>query len=222
METKSITNLTDALDEVRKAHRLIYSFQERMLSLIRFIQTKLDFPNYLGKKHFSNPIGAYSRGNYQEYLKVYPDMWAWDFLYSYVFEYYIGEDSFENGDQFALSIIQYADTGYFENENEDRNMPSRFAPTEESTSKLLFILELKPQKAKEWIWNIEELAMTKEYASKNHTKNVITHPKGIKQLLYSIPLDQFADEDTAMKALRQYAEFCCQEAGFTMEDFNLD
>ena len=222
METYPITNLTDALEEVRKAHRLIHSFQERMLSLMRYIQTKLDFPNYLGVKHFSNPIGVYSRGNYQDYLKVYSDMWAWDFLYSYVFEYYLGEGSFENDDLFSLSIIQYADTGYFENENEDKNMPSLFAPTKESTSKLLFILEVKPKKTKEWIWNIGELAMTKEYASKNHTQDVITYPKGNKQLLYSIPLDQFANEETALKALRQYAEFCCQEAGFEMDDFKLD
>ena len=218
METQSITNLPDALEEVRKAQRLIHSFQERMLSLIKFIQTKLDFTEYLGKKHFSNPIGVYSRGKYQEYLKIQHDMWA----YSYVFEYYLGDGTFNNGNEFALTVIQYADTGYFENANEDRNAPLLFAPTNESTSKLLFIMELKPKKVKEWIWNIEELAMTKEYASKNHSKNVITSPKGIKQLLYSIPLDQFADEETTLKALRQYAEFCCHEAGFTMEDFNFD
>lgn len=222
METKPITNLSEALEEVRKAHRLTHSFQERMLSLIKFIQTKLDFPEYLGIKHFSAPIGVYSRGKYQDYLKIHPNMWAWDFIYSYVFEYYLGEDSFENGDVFSLTIVQYADTGYFENANEDRNAPLLFAPANESTSKLLFILELKPKKVKDWIWNIEELAMTKEYASKNHSKTVIDSPNGIKQLLYSIPLDQFTDEETTLKALRKYAEFCCQEAGFTMEDFNLN
>lgn len=219
METEPITNLSDALEEVRKAHRLIHSFQERMLSLIRFIQTKLDFPDYLGKKHFSDPI---TRRNSNNYYKIPSNMWAWDFLYSYVFEYYLGDGSFENGDEFALTIIQYADTGYFENNNEDQNNLSLFAPTEESASKLLFIMEIKPKKTKDWIWNIEELVMTKEYASKTHTNSIINHPKGVKQLLYSIPLEQFADEDTAMKALRQYAEYCCQEAGFTMEDFNLD
>ena len=64
--------------------------------------------------------------------------------------------------------------------------------------------------------------MTKEYASKKHTKTIIEHPKGNKLLLYSIPLENFTDEQNALVALRQYAEFCCQNAGFDMDDFNLD
>ena len=222
MEQESTLSISQELEEVRKAHRLIHSFQERMISIIKFIQTRLDFPDFYGYKQFSNPIKIYKQGEHQNYMKIYPDMWAWDFMYSYVFEYYLGEGSFENGGDFALSIIQYADTGYFENENDEKNNPLSYAPIDESTSKLLFILEFKPKKVKTWVWNINELCMTKEFASKEHTNTVIEHPKGNKQLLYSIPLEKFTDEKSALNALRQFAEYCCQNAGFDMEDFNLD
>jgi len=222
MEHESTMSISQELEEVRKAHRLIHSFQERMLSIIQFIKTKLDFPEYYGVKHFSNPIKIYRQGSHQDYMKIYPNMWAWDFIYSYVFEYYLGEDSFNNGDAFAISIIQYSDTGYFETDNDERNVPLSFAPIEKSASKLLFIMEIKPKKAKTWEWNIDELCMTKEYASKKHTKTIIEHPKGNKQLLYSIPLEEFTNEQSALKALRQYAEFCCENAGFEMDDFKLD
>ena len=83
-------------------------------------------------------------------------------------------------------------------------------------------MEIKPKKAKAFVWNVDEVCMTKQYASKNHTETIIEHPKGNKQLLYSISLEEFTDEQSALKALRQYAEFCCQNAGFDMDDFNLD
>lgn len=222
MEQDSTLSLSQELEEVRKAHRLIHSFQERMLSIIKFIQTRLDFPEFYGYKQFSNPIKIYMRGSHQDYMEIYSDMWAWDFIYSYVFEYYLGERTSKKGDEFAMSIIQYSDTGYFETDNDEKNVPLSFAPVEKSASKLLFILELKPKKVKTWVWNIDELCMTKDYASKKHTKTIIEHPKGNKQLLYSIPLEEFTDEQYALKALRQYAEFCCQYAGFDMNDFNLD
>ena len=57
MENVKVNNLAEALCEVRKAHRLIFSYQERMLSLIRFIRNKLDFnTKFSGVKHFSNII----------------------------------------------------------------------------------------------------------------------------------------------------------------------
>ena len=84
----SIATLKDALLEVRKAHRLVESFQERMLSLVNFITTRLDFHQMEGVKHFSNPIYPYRDGMH---LKVSPRHWAWDFVYPYLFEYYVGE-----------------------------------------------------------------------------------------------------------------------------------
>lgn len=205
----NITNLKDALIEVRKAHRLVESFQERMLSLVNFIATRLDFHTMEGVKHFSNPVYPYKDGMH---LKVNPRHWAWDFLYPYLFEYYVGEMKLDDGSQIMLSIIQYADTGFFENENEDRTLLSSFAPEDKSGSKLLFFMERQPKACKP-LWGdykyTEQFVLNKDYGSIQH-KETVLEPKGPGKnqiLLYSIPLERFADEHSTINALKEYLLF---------------
>lgn len=202
MEDK-IKQFNGAMADVRKAHRLIYSYQQRMLDLIYFIKSKLDFPSFLGEKRFSNDIYKKRNG----YLLLPDNMWAWDFLYSYMFEYYLGEIYLDNEDICALSVIQYSDTGFFEKEENNRIDVNSFADEEESGSKLLFILEIKP-KRKNWIWNIGELAMDKQYASLRHKRTILKSDKGNIQVLYSFSLDRFLNEKTSLVALKEFIDYC--------------
>ena len=202
MEDK-MKQFNDAMNDVRKAHRLIYSYQQRMLDLIYFIKSKLDFPLFWAEKRFSNDIYKKRNG----YLLLPDNMWAWDFLYSYMFEYYLGEINLDNEDICALSVIQYSDTGFFENEDNSRMDINSFAEEEESGSKLLFILEIKP-KRKNWIWNINELVMDKQYASLKHECTIIKSDKGNIQVLYSFSLNRFLNEKTSLAALKEFIDYC--------------
>lgn len=202
MEDK-IKQFNGAMADVRKAHRLIYSYQQRMLDLIYFIKSKLDFPSFLGEKRFSNDIYKKRNG----YLLLPDNMWPWDFLYSYMFEYYLGEIYLDNEDICALSVIQYSDTGFFEKDENNRIDVNSFADEEESGSKLLFILEIKP-KRKNWIWNIGELAMDKQYASLRHKRTILKSDKGNIQVLYSFSLDRFLNEKTSLVALKEFIDYC--------------
>lgn len=202
MENK-IEEFNNALCDVRKAHRLIYSYQQRMLDLAYFIKSKLDFPLFQAEKRFSK--GIYKKRN--GYLSIFNDMWAWDFLYSYLFEYYLGEIESDNDDSCMLSIIQYSDTGYFEKEENSKTDIKSFGKEEESGSKLMFILEVKP-KEKDWIWNIEELVNNREYASFKHTGSVLKSEEGNIQVLYSCPLDCFLNEKMTLKVLQEFIDYC--------------
>lgn len=208
-----VEKLKKALIEVRKAHRLVYSFQERMLSLIQFIRMRLGFPNMAGAKHFSNTI---HKKNVNGELVLPQGMWAWDFLYSYVFEYHIGYLILKDDSKVELSLVQYADTGYFEVNTDDRLALSDFSSPEQSTSKLLFIMAHTP-KGKESTWKdyeyLEEYVVNKNYASSKHKKDVITPdgPEETRWLFYSIPLEQFADEQSALNALKEYLSFLKEE-----------
>lgn len=140
-------------------------------------------------------------------------MWAWDFLYSYLFEYYLGEKEIEGGDSIALSVVQYSDTGFFENSNnDDRTDIASFAAEEESASKLLFIIERKPKDA-EWVWNIGEIVHNREYASKNHTRCIVECGNGGRQCLYSFGIEDFIDEKTALGSLDRLCGYC-RDTGF--------
>ncbi len=196
------------LCDVRKAHRLIFEYQMRMLSLVNFIRHKLDFNTMCGVKHFSNPI-ATKRDGFQ---RIHENMWAWDFIYSYIYEFYIGE-KLEDNSNLQLSIIQYSDTGYFDNENNDRCATDNFSTEEDAISKIMFAFEIIPPKCKP-IWNntydLQEYIMNKEYASKRHTHTIL-YPKGKgKNILvfYSMPLSRFINEKSSTEALKEFVEFC--------------
>ena len=239
METTT-ENLSNALLDVRRAHRILYAYQRRMLDLVHFIQSKLDMPKFRGFKHFSNPIYGRSKGHSR--LNIWHNMWAWDYLYSYLFEYYLGKK--ETGDKrhdYKLSLIQYSDTGYFDKEEEEEEEEEatraetkktfkpeedprleleKFKPEEESGSKLLFFLEYNP-KGSEWAWKdgpyLRRIILDKKVGSKKHTKGVQDTRTGGKQILYSFPLERFINMEATLEVLREFRSYC-QEQGIHVFD----
>ena len=215
METTT-ENLSKALLDVRRAHRILYAYQRRMLDLVHFIQSKLDMPveDLCGFKHFSRPISK--KGN----LTIWHDMWAWDYLYSYLFEYYLGEKETDNGGAYALSLIQYSDTGYFDQEEEGTRLKlEKFKPEGESSSKLLFFLEYKP-KDRNWEWgngtSLEGIVLDKKVGRKEHTKEV-RDIEGVKQILCSFPLERFINMEATLEVLSEFRSYC-QEQGIHVFD----
>lgn len=153
-------------------------------------------------------------------------MWAWDYLYSYLFEYYLGEK--EAGDKlhnYKLSLIQYSDTGYFDQDGQKRGRISEFGSEEESSSKLLFFLEYK-SKDSEWEWKdgsyMERIVLNKEVGSKKHTKGVITIGVKHKQILYSFPLEEFINIETTLEVLREFRSFCQKQDIHVFDDLILE
>lgn len=201
----SLEELNQALCDVRKAHRLIYAYQQKMLDLTHFIKTKLGFPEYAGIKRFSNKLGG-TRSDYAE-LKLHNGMWAWDFLYSYVFEYYLGEkDGF-----MCMSIIQVSDTGYFDSIDLQKTKIDTFKSEEESESKLIFVIEKKIKSESKFAWNPDwiqkELFNNQDRMSKNHTKDCLRDEDNV-QIIFSFPLERFSNEKTTLEALNEFISYC--------------
>lgn len=202
---EKVNELKEALCDVRKAHRLIYSYQSRMLDLVRFIKAKLDFDNKIGgTAHFSEDTWKCDRD--EGYLKLNDDTEAWDFLYSYVFEYYLGK-KFIADRTIAFSIIQYSDTGSFEGDECSFDDFQTFKDEEHSGSKLLFFIEMAPKKKKNFVWDIEDIVFNKEYGSIHHEKTVL-EKNGCVQGLYSFPIERFIDEKSTLEALQEFLDFC--------------
>lgn len=225
METTT-KNLTNALLDVRRAHRILYAYQRRMLDLVHFIQSKLDMPvkDFCGIKHFSKPIYGRSIGHTP--LNIWPTMWAWDYLYSYLFEYYLGEK--EAGDKlhgYKLSLIQYSDTGYFDQDGQKRGRISEFGSEEESSSKLLFFLEYK-SKDSEWEWKdgsyMERIVLDKEVGRKEHTKEFRSTATGGKQILCSFPLERFINMEATLEVLREFRSYCQEKGVHAFDDLILE
>ena len=198
-----------------------------MLDLVHFIQSKLDMREFRGFKHFSNPIHGRRKGHSR--LKIWHDMWAWDYLYSYLFEYYLGKK--ETGDKrhdYKLSLIQYSDTGYFDREEEEeatRLELEKFKPEDGSGSKLLFFLEYK-SKDSEWVWKdgsyMEGIVLDKEFGRKEHTKQVRGTSKEGKQILCSFPLERFINMEATLEVLREFRSYCQEQGIHVFDDLILE
>ena len=218
METTS-ENLSKALLDVRRAHRILYAYQRRMSDLAYFIKCKLGMPDFYGFKHFSNPIHGRRKGHSR--LKIWHDMWAWDYLYSYLFEYYLGEKEADDKlHDYKLSLIQYSDTGYFDQDGQRRCRISEFGSEDESGSKLLFFLEYKPKDSK-WEWkdgpHMERIVLDKEFGRKEHTKTFRSTATGVKQILCSFPLERFINMEATLEVLREFRSYC-REKGINVFD----
>ena len=211
-------NLSKALLDVRRAHRILYAYQRRMLDLVSFIGQKLTKSELKvkGFKHFSDPVPG-SRND----ISPLHDMWAWDYLYSYLFEYYLGETETSDNQHYALSLIQYSDTGYFDKEEEAPRLElEKFKPEEESDSKLLFFLEYKPKDSK-WEWgagtSLKKIVLDKEFGSKKHKKTVRSTATRGTQILCSFPLERFINMEATLEVLREFRSFC-QKQGINVFD----
>ena len=220
METNT-QKLTNALQDVRRAHRILYAYQRRMLDLAHFIKCQLKMPDFRGFKHFSRPISKNSG-----YLTIRHDMWAWDYLYSYLFEYYLGEkEADDKQHNYKLSLIQYSDTGYFDKDGQRRCRISEFGSEDESGSKLLFFLEYKPKDSK-WVWKdgsyMERIVLDKEFGSKKHTKTFRSTATGVKQILYSFPLERFINMEATLEVLREFRSYCKEQGIHVFDDLILE
>src|SRR5574344_608918 len=132
------------MQDVRKAHRLVFEYQKRMIQLVFLFKDKLSFAGRMeGKKHFSDAIGPI-RNSYGN-LSIFPNMWAWDFIYSYEMEYYFGERSCKdnNGNKVncAISALQITDSGWFDSDAAQQCRTSEFYDADKSKSYLVIIFE---------------------------------------------------------------------------------
>ena len=220
---QQLENFNDAMLNVRRAHRLIYQYQRRMIDLIDFIRQKFDFPPIYngvgGWKHFSDPL---YRSSKNEYFKLSKNNWAWDFLCSYEFEYYLGEkftkeraNSSESSEQYAISILQISDTGYFDSKLDNRLDVDNFVPEENSASKLLFYFELKPTQ-KDWIWDVNSIALSKRYCKSSFTHCHKTEEYGNKLILYAFPMSSFINEESTILALQEFSSYVEKYAGISL------
>ncbi len=191
IEENKIKEIENALIEVRKAQRLLYSYQERMLDIAKLVMTKLKFgQNLVGNRiqfsEFRNTTAS-KRGN----IHV-EGVWAWDFFYGYAFEYYMHSRRVSiEGAKYRLfaSLVQITDSGHYDRLDEltgsarfeDIKHIDKYNSAENSTTDLILVLELAKDGHESSYWNINEEENRREkkeqilafYSSKSSDKNSI-------------------------------------------------
>lgn len=184
----------DLLLEVRKAYRLVFDYQKRILKLIDFIGHSYNMRYIGGWSKFSNSGPNNGRGNLKSLA------WDWLNMYYYEFHFQIGNDD----NYIAFSVFLVNDTGYYEalkkNQNVDKwEIETYFLP-EDSTTKLILVAGHNHWNDEWHNWQDSKFLL-ESYGRATEGKMVYK----------SYPLEDFFDEEAALNCLRDFQKYCESE-----------
>lgn len=209
MENKIQTQkeVNDALVDVRKAHRLIYQYQKRVIDIIYYIRERYTMPQFAGVRRFCSTIN-YKQGLKDEYdvkmLRLERDMWGWDFLYSYLFEFYLGAKKFSNK-EISLSIIEASDSGFYQSKQTNKHQTniSSFTDVDESETCLIFVFESITSKKKKYVWDLDN-AINKILEGQNEL--IISTKEDNYFIAKKYNLVDFVDQFSTDKVIHEFSK----------------
>ncbi len=193
MEPLKQHELSAALVDVRKAYRLLYHYQKRVLDLVQFIGDNLGFAHRGGYPKFSSPSPGNGRGKL--------NLWAWDWLNMYLYEFYMGKSKI-NHKELALSIVIQSDTGYFDQESKTKSRidVEKFNNPENSKTRLIIVVGHNT-------WNPDIFSNPNKFLTSNENSYVYeVDDKRICAKAYDLSL--FVDEQSTLKQIDDFSSFC--------------
>ncbi len=182
-------NNNSTLLEVRKAYRLLFEYQTRILDLIGFIGGSFGYDYNGGYSKFSNGSPNNGRGKLSQ--------WAWDWLSMYFYEFNFGK---KNKITFALFLVN--DTGFFQKAKVNkisRTKVSAFDAVENSKTKLIFVVGKNTWDGWGVNWDDNSFILDKE-GQKISDDEVM--------LFKSYLLDDFFDEENTIENLKDFENYC--------------
>ncbi len=93
----------NALVDVRKAYRLLFLYQKRVMELVQFMGDTLSFNYKGGWSWFSANTPSKGKGSLEN--------WAWDWLNMYFYEFNFSSKEI-NKNKINFSILLQSDTGF--------------------------------------------------------------------------------------------------------------
>lgn len=224
--------IENMLADVRRAHRLVFEYQKRMLDLMKLVRNQYNFPNSpAGKKHFSKPLHnteKFSKDNKDAAnINIFESMWAWDFIYSYEMEYYFGEKT-NNGYKCSMSIFQITDNGFYLKDGFEREQrknitkdlklkTEKFWDAEESSSYLIFVAEVCKEDTKSVLFpNVQEHIM-ELYGKENDI--LVNNYNECTLVAKRYPVSKFFNYDSSKECIDDFAETIKSKTKFWLPDF---
>ena len=212
--------MDNAFQDVRTAFRLIYKYQTRVQSIINYIREHTLFPSIggasvWGRRLFCDTIHGSKKSPDKDYanLNVHLDMWGWDFLYNYMFEYYFGIKKFGR-QEVEMSIIQISDDGFFKSVDSrpSKTKISTFLPSEDSQSNFIFMAGV----SKVWMNDSEEKDMDTflhKFIASNNDVSKYVDEKGNWFIAKKYPMQRFLSQIDADKIIIDYGNLIHDTTG---------
>lgn len=194
MKKLTQAELEEAFVDVRKAYRLLYHYQRRVLDLVKFIGDNLGYDYNGGWSYFSHPAPRNGKGKL--------DFWSWDWLNMYFYEFHFGFKNV-NGTNVGFSIFLQSDTGFFDVEMNGKTNIEDFAEVDQSKTRLIFIAGKNG-------WNPPQIIDDNKISSK-----VVNLKKELKDGGFMIgkayDLSKFRDEESTLTQIEDFINYCTNE-----------
>ena len=199
--------LKGILKDVRKAYRLLYLYQKRVMDTVNWIRHYLSFPDNSGYHHFTN--------NCQKKEIKIEGKWSWDWLNMYFYEFYFGEKTIENANIQFLILLQ-SDTGFFDMDlqHNQKKEIDKFGSTDASLSRLIFIVRKKGEEGnfKNWPWKKRPMDLLKEI-SKEEKEFIGGNEKEGLRIGKAYNIEEFINEESTKAQVDDFIEFCDDKKG---------
>ncbi|MDB5250656.1 MAG: hypothetical protein JWQ40_5050 [Segetibacter sp.] len=187
----SVPDIDVVLLEVRKAYRLLYTYQRRVMDIMEFVADQTSRRYAGGWSKFSASSPKDGKGSLDQ-------TWAWDWLNMYCYEFWFGEKIID-GNNISFSVWLVSDTGFYDTASEDALDISKFNVVEDSITKLVFVVGRNT-----WHSGFETF---ESILKKNMEKYINTDEKGCL-LAKSFNLSFFTNFDHSRACLKEFIIFC--------------
>lgn len=210
-------DIDNAFVDVRRAFRLLAEYQKRVLSIVNYIKEQTPYNDMWGSKWFSDPIGNRRKSPDSDYAKlsVSHDMWSWNYLYGYVFEYYFGSKKIDKKD-IEMSIIQVSDDGFYisRKDRPTHTKPSTFESVEDSHSYIII-------NAGYGMWMDDEQSNSYDEYLTSFLKSdcdvkIHTDDKGHFFVCKRYPISRFVSQQGADEIIRDYGRIIFETSGIKL------
>lgn len=186
--------LDNILVDVRKAYRLLYLYQRRIMDTISFVGTCLSKNVEFGRSIFSNNAP-------KNYANLNLNRWAWDWLNMYCYEFNFGQTKIKDNEyQFAVIVI--SDSGWDDAEDGVKQTEvERFVFVEQSFSRIYFVLGKN-------LWDLDKFEDDLWYKESNNEFVYISEDK--KQIFLSkrFNVSEFIDETAIRNCVESFKALC--------------
>lgn len=197
MEESKKQELNQSLVDVRKAYRLLYHYQRRVIDLAYFIGNSLKLKPVSGNPWFSE--ATFNRTSARQ------GRWAWDWLGMYYYNFYF-ENVLNDDRKVQFGVIIQSDTGYFDSEKSKKLNLNDFNSPEQAETRIILA-------ASQGNWDSKAIRETKFFK----TDIVEYLPlcdnndwSEAKIFAKAYPLSEFIDEQSSLEIINGFKEVCAQ------------
>lgn len=182
------------LVDVRKAYRLLYLYQRRVMDLVQFIGDSLSFRYSGGYPLYSDNTPRDGKGDL--------DKWAWDWLTMYFYEFKFSSRDF-NETTIHFSVCIQSDTGYYDTGSENPLEVDLFSEVTAASTRLIFFAGRNTSYD-----DHHHVVSDSNPLYKKGSLDYIFKDGDRVFLAKSYPLTEFISADSTLKTLEHWLEFC--------------